>query len=86
MKKTYVQIALVLVILVLAYLIYESVMEPVRYNQERNRRREIVINKLKDIRVVQLNYRNVNGEYANSWGKLTDFLLLYLELLLHDHL
>lgn len=75
MKKGIVQIALVVVILILAYLIYESVMEPVRYNQERNRRREIVINKLKDIRVAQLNYRNVNGEYANTWEKLTDFLI-----------
>lgn len=75
MKKGILQIALVIVIIILAYLIYESIMEPVRYNQERNRRREIVINKLKDIRTVQLNYRNVNGEYAASWEKLTDFLI-----------
>jgi len=75
MKKGILQIALVIVIIILAYLIYESIMEPVRYNQERNRRREIVINKLKDIRTVQLNYRNVNGEYAGTWEKLTDFLI-----------
>lgn len=75
MKKGILQIALVIVIIILAYLIYESIMEPVRYNQERNHRREIVINKLKDIRTAQLNYRNVNGEYAGTWDKLTDFLI-----------
>ncbi len=74
MKKNIIQIALFILIIILAYLVYESIMEPVRYNKERNRRREIVINKLKDIRTAQLNYKNVNKEYADSWDKLIDFL------------
>ncbi len=74
MKKNITQIALFILIIILAYLVYESIMEPVRYNKERNRRREIVINKLKDIRTAQLNYKNVNKEYADSWDKLIDFL------------
>ncbi len=74
MKKKIIQIVLTVLIIILAYLLFESIMGPVRYNKERNRRREIVINKLKDIRTAQINYKNVNGEYADTWEKLIKFL------------
>lgn len=72
--KTTIQIALAVVALVLSYFIYESIMKPVRFNEEKDRRRQVVIQKLKDIRTAQLAYKNVKGEFAKTFDQLIDFL------------
>jgi len=73
MKKI-VQIVLALVIIGLAYLVFESIMEPVRFNQEKANREKVVIQRLKDIRSSQLIYKQLKGSYAADFDTLITFL------------
>ncbi|MDD3152213.1 MAG: hypothetical protein PHE45_04875, partial [Bacteroidales bacterium] len=74
MKKVILQIALFLVIIVLAVLIVRSIMEPVKFQQEKDFRYENTIQRLKDIRAAEGAYRTVNKRYTASFDTLIDFV------------
>jgi hypothetical protein len=74
MKKILVQVVLFIAIVVLGYFVYESIMEPVKFNQEKKSRDLVVINKLKDIRNSQMVFKRMNGSYSNNFDSLVDFL------------
>lgn len=69
-----IQIVLAIAILAFAYKIYESIMAPVRFNQEKDSRRSAVIDKLKDIREVQGIYLSMNGKYCSTFDSLIMFV------------
>lgn len=71
--KTVIQIVLALVIVVLGYFIYESVMEPVRFKQEVKDRESVIIQRLKDIRQVQVAHRSRYNAFANDLDSLILF-------------
>lgn len=73
MKTTF-QILLIIVIGFLAFLVYESIMRPVKFQREYNTRTEKVIDRLKDIRSAQVAYKLVNGKYTASFDTLSDFV------------
>lgn len=73
MKKA-IQIFLTIVILVLVYLIYDSIMEPVRFRQEARQREARVIERLKDIRTVQIAHRSRYGRFTGDLDSLVDFI------------
>jgi len=73
-KKTIIQLGLAVAIVVLAYFIYDSIMRPIRFNNEREIREAKVIERLKDIRTAQVAYRSVNGVYVGDFDTLVDFL------------
>lgn len=72
--KTAIQIALIVVIVVLGYLIYESIMEPVRFNQEVARREALIIQRLKDIRSVQIAHRSRYNKFVGDLDSLVMFV------------
>ncbi len=72
--KTIIQIGLAIVILVLVYFIYESIMEPVRFNQEVARREAMVVDRLKDIRQVQIAHRARFGAFNSDLDSLIRFV------------
>jgi hypothetical protein len=74
MVNNIIKILLLVVIIVLAYLVYESVMRPVRFNKEVEKRSEAVIQNLKDIRSAQMAYKNIYNNYTGSFDTLLDFL------------
>ncbi|HOH99475.1 MAG TPA: hypothetical protein PLE85_02950 [Bacteroidales bacterium] len=74
MKKLALQIALSVVIIILAFLVYESIMAPVRFNKEKDKRSVVVIERLKDIRSAQLLFKSNNGRYTASFDTLIDFI------------
>lgn len=71
--KLVLNIVLTVVILVLAYLVYNSVMHPVRFNRINETRRAAVINNLKDIREIQRYYKMETGIYAKDFPTLLNF-------------
>ena len=73
MKTTF-QILLIIVIGFLAFLVYESIMRPVKFQREYSIRTEKVIDRLKDIRSAQVAYKLVNGKYTASFDTLSDFV------------
>lgn len=72
--KTGIKAALYVISVVLAYLIYLSVMAPITFNKNREERFSVVIEKLKDIRDAQVAYRTVNGQFANDFESLISFI------------
>lgn len=74
MKKIILQIILLAIIVFLVYKIYESVMEPLRFNKERDLRMTEVVQNLKDIRAAQLAYKSIYAEYAPTFDTLLMFI------------
>lgn len=71
--KTVVKVVLALVIIGLSYLIFESIMTPVRFDRAKNARYEAVIQKLKDIRDLEKFFRAENKRYTANWDSLIAF-------------
>lgn len=74
MMKKIVQVFLVLIILGLGYLIYESIMHPIRFKQERKIREKAVIERLKNIRKAEVAYNSVNKFYTGNFDTLFKFV------------
>ncbi len=72
--KPIVSIVLWLVCAVLAYLIYSSIMKPIKFEKAKNERYEIAVNKLLDIKKAQMGYKTVHKEFADSFDKLVNFI------------
>lgn len=73
MKKV-IQIVLAIAIVVLAYLIWESIQTPIRFNKEKDKRYEATIQKMKDIRTAQLAYKDEYGHFTGSFDTLINFI------------
>ncbi|MBN2237876.1 MAG: hypothetical protein JW729_09960 [Bacteroidales bacterium] len=72
--KIALKLILLVVIVGLGYMVVESIMEPVRFNKDKDKREQAVIRKLEDIRSGELAFRKVNGRYTASWDTLIEFL------------
>jgi len=71
--KLILQIFLALGIITLIWFIYDSVKSPIRFAAENVSRREVVIQKLKDIRTLQNTYLTMNGRYCSTFDSLITF-------------
>lgn len=60
-------------IILLVYFNYESVMEPVRFQNEVDRREAVAIDRLVSIRTLQEAYKTQNRRYLSSTDSLIDF-------------
>lgn len=69
-----IQVLFVLVIIILGYLIVESIMEPIRFNQEVEVREQATIDKLIDIREAQKAYKDIYKKYAGDFDTLLAFV------------
>lgn len=76
MVNNIIKIVLAVIILVLAYLVYESVMVPVRFDKSVDQRSKAVIQNLVDIRSAEMTYKNIYGKYTSSFDTLIDFLVV----------
>ena len=70
------QIALILIPLniILAYFVYNSINSEVEFQQVAKVRVAENVQKLKDLRQVQIAYKKVNNTYSNNFESLIDFL------------
>jgi len=74
LKYTIIKVVLSIIIVVLAYMIYESIMRPVRFNKATAEREAKVIARLIDLRTVQQFYKREHNKYAASFETLINFL------------
>jgi len=72
--KIVLQIVLWVVIGVLGYLTYNSVYGPVEFNKVRDKRYVDVVEKMKNIRDVELAHREINGEYVGNFEDMIKFI------------
>lgn len=72
--KAVINILLTVVILFLAYLLYESIMKPIRFNKEKDRREASIKQRLIDIRSAEVLFRSKYGKYTGSFDTLINFI------------
>jgi hypothetical protein len=71
--KTILQIVIGIGAIVLAYFLYSSLMKPIRFNDAVQARNELVIQRLKDIRELEVAYKDVYSHFAGSFDTLINF-------------
>lgn len=74
MKKIGLQIVLAVIIVLLGYMVYQTINKPVEYKKIKDKRSEKVIAKLIDIRNAQDAYKTANGKYTGSFDTLEIFV------------
>lgn len=72
--RTAIKIVLFVVIVVLGYELYQSIMEPIRFNREKDRREKAAIQRLKDIRTAEVAFKSKYGRYTGSFDTLIHFV------------
>ena len=72
-RKVFTYLLLPAAIVGLTYLLVQSIMEPVRFNKHKDYRTEIAVQRLKDIRDLQVAFTNVNARYASTIDSLIQF-------------
>ena len=71
--KRIIQLVLLVIIVALAYVLTTSIMTPITFNSEYKKRHDVVVEKLKDIRTIQVAYKTNKGYFAGSFDSLIDF-------------
>ncbi len=72
--KTALNIVFTIIIIVLIYFLVESIMKPIRFNREKDRREAAIKERLIDIRTAQDAFKSVKGYYTGSFDTLITFL------------
>ncbi len=72
--RTAIRVILFIVIIVLGYYLYESIMEPIRFNREKDKREKAAIERLKDIRKAEVAYKHKYGKFTGSFDTLIHFV------------
>jgi hypothetical protein len=67
------EILLAVIICLLVWLTVKSVQKPVKFNQELKARSDVAIQRLKDIRTLQVAFKSVNGRFSPSVDSLKIF-------------
>ena len=72
--KTVIQVALFLLALVLAYLIYSSIQKPIDFENAKKTRYDATIERLKDIRKAEVSFKETYGQFTGSWDTLINYV------------
>ncbi len=72
--KTALNIVFTIIIIVLIYFLIESIMQPIRFNREKDARENAIKERLIDIRTAQEAFKAVKGYYTGSFDTLITFL------------
>jgi len=72
--KIAIRLILAVVIVVLAYFLWDSIAEPIGFEKQKDKRYKATIQKLMDIRTAQLAYLSVNGKYVGDFDTLIAFV------------
>lgn len=73
--NTIVRVLLVAAIVVLGYLLVDSIMNPIRFNKERDLRESAIKERLIDIRTAQVAFKSKYGRYTGSFDTLITFVV-----------
>ena len=72
--RPYVLGSLWFLILIFAFLLFNSIYDEIKFDEVKNSRYQVTIKKLKDIRDTQLAHRSVKGEFQSNWDSLVKFV------------
>jgi hypothetical protein len=69
-----IRVVLAIIILFLSYLVYESIMDPIRFIESKNIREKAAISRMIDIRESEKAYKEVHSSYTADFDSLIHFL------------
>lgn len=72
--KVTLKILLAVAVVLLAYMCYISIMGPIEFKDERDRRENLIKARLIDIRKAQIEYKNIHKVHAANFDELSKFL------------
>lgn len=72
--KLIIQLVLWIVIIFLGYLVFDSIYQPIKFNEVKEARYAKVIENLRDIRAAELAHRQVTGRFEGNWDNLIRFI------------
>lgn len=72
--KVTLKILLAVAVVLLAYMCYRSIMGPIEFKDERDRRENLIKARLIDIRKAQIEYKNIHKVHAANFDELSRFL------------
>jgi hypothetical protein len=72
--KPILSIVLWVITLVFGYLIYQSVQAPIEFDKLKEKRFQIAVNKMLDIKAAELAYKTVKGKYTDNLDSLIYFI------------
>lgn len=72
--RTLIQSILAVAIIILAYFLFESIMEPIRFNREVKVRSDAAVKRLIDIRTAEQAYKSKYEIYTGSFDTLINFV------------
>ena len=72
--KVTLRILLAVAVVLLAYMCYRSIMGPIEFKDERDRRENLIKARLIDIRKAQIEYKNIHKVHAANFDELSKFL------------
>lgn len=72
--KVTLKILLAVAVVLLAYMCYRSIMGPIEFKDERDRRENLIKARLIDIRKAQIEYKNIHKVHAANFDELSKFL------------
>ncbi len=73
LKKVFTYLILPVAIIALVYAIVTSIQKPVKFNKATEARRTVAIQRLKDIRTLEVAYKSVNGRFTADIDSLAMF-------------
>ncbi len=72
--KVTLKILLAVAVVLLAYMCYRSIMGPIEFKDERDRRENLIKARLIDIRKAQIEYKNIHKVHPANFDELSKFL------------
>lgn len=72
--KYLLNLLIVAAVVFLGYLLYSNINEPIKFRNELTKRKNVVTDKLQDIRTAQEIYRQIKGDFASSFEELSAVL------------
>lgn len=75
MKKLFTIVVLPIAIIGLVFLVYSSISKPVKFDRERDARKVVAVQQLKDIRDLEVAFKSVYNHFTSDPDSLKDFYL-----------
>ena len=69
-----INLLLLALIVVLGYLLVSGITEPIDFRAQKERRKNVVVDKMMDIRTSQEMFRSIKGHFAGSFDELSEVL------------
>lgn len=72
--KNGISIVLWLLSIFMGYKVYDSIQEPIRFDKLKEQRFQVAVNKLADLKTVQIAYKSVKGYYTDNMDSIIHFI------------